>query len=310
MKNVYKLLLALFSVFAISCSEDIDPVGNFRETYILNCILNGNDSTQIAILTTNYSDKNEKPNDLSVKGADIRIWIGDSVYTFKEENFTEENENNKLLSIIYKSEKFVFNKFDTEIEIEALLKNGKRIKGYSNTPSNVIFDKENSTTIIPGPNEFFNLQWKGENVRQYFARLRIIYTEVESGSIHKKIEVPVNLNNNAPVFNEPDNSNSLITRKTALDFAMNEISKNNNTKSDFTIYDAELDILVFDENLSNYYISTHKELDAFSVQVDQIDFSNIEGGYGVFASALKINQPIRIERSYIESFGYKDGTPD
>lgn len=310
MKLTIYIAIVIILITGLSCDENINPVGELRETYLLNCILNGNDSSQIAVLTKNFSEKGSMEIS-SISGADIRVWFGDSVYVFKEEDINGEEFKSLPIKSFYRSEPFDLNAFNKEVEIEALLPNGKRLTGISKTPDFVFFDDENSVTSIPNENEFFRMQWKGDEVRQYFPRLTIFYStpEQDAGKL-LNIEVPYKMNGETPIYKQPDNSNALIIEKRALDYAMDQLSINISNKSLITIFDAKLEILAFDENMSNYYISTHKAPDAISVQVDQVDFSNINGGLGVFASMVKVEESIKILRNYIESFGYKAGIPD
>ena len=65
-----------------------------------------------------------------------------------------------------------------------------------------------------------------------------------------------------------------------------------------------LELYVFDRNLSGYYASVGKIGDSFSIRLDEIDFSNVEGGFGVFGSYISQKLAIAFDEEYINSFGY------
>jgi hypothetical protein len=88
---------------------------------------------------------------------------------------------------------------------------------------------------------------------------------------------------------------------------MKEISGDDPNKDHYIILTAIIDLLVFDRNLSGYYSSVASISDEFSIRLDEIDFSNIDGGFGVFGSYYKQSFVLFFDKLYVESFGYVYG---
>ena len=86
---------------------------------------------------------------------------------------------------------------------------------------------------------------------------------------------------------------------------MQDIAKGDPEKENYFIKNAEFDVIILDDNLAPYYFSIQTFLDGFTVILDQQDYSNIEGGYGVFGSFFKQTHDLIIEPDYIRSYGYK-----
>jgi virulence-associated protein VapD len=58
-------------------------------------------------------------------------------------------------------------------------------------------------------------------------------------------------------------------------------------------------------NLSRYVSSTNQAFDDLTVTVNEADFTNVEGGLGIFGAYVnKIYDNIQFQENYIESFGY------
>src|SRR5690606_8715672 len=114
-KNIKLLILTSFVLIFNSCSDVFNPMGEFKEKFILNCLLRSDSTYQIATLTTNYSTGSIDPSSHNiysfVEGADVRVWFNDSVYLFRDTIITSAGtSNNKLPERFYYSDKFkIFN---------------------------------------------------------------------------------------------------------------------------------------------------------------------------------------------------------
>ena len=99
--------------------------------------------------------------DVSIKGADIKILSGDSVYIFKDSTIDRTDTSR------YKTPfRFYFNNQlnlipNRNLEVEILLPNGRRIRSASETPPKVQFDQQSADVISSqSPNllQFFWMQ--------------------------------------------------------------------------------------------------------------------------------------------------------
>ena len=316
MKNFIKFYLVFLSLTLLSCEEDFNPYGDFKERYIFNCILRGDSTFQIAALSKSYNPATFNPDlireDVSIKGADIRILSGDSVYIFKDSTIDRTDTSR------YKTPfRFYFNNQlnlipNRNLEVEILLPNGRRIRSASKTPPKVQFDQQSADVISSqSPNLlqfFWNAAFSGQH---FFPRLIFTYNRNLNGSIHvMKKEVPIKYSTEGgieePLFSQISVQTNLNVEKDAIIRALNEISAGDPKKQNYAIYEfAVVQVLSLDQNLSRYYSTTNGSLDDLTVRIDEKDYSNIEGGFGIFASYIKDEYKIKFFPEFIQSFGYK-----
>ena len=91
----------------------------------------------------------------------------------------------------------------------------------------------------------------------------------------------------------------------SIDKALREISKDDPNKQNYKIKGALFRILLMDSYLAAYYSSQKTFLDEFSVRVSQPDFSNVHNGLGIVGTYAVKKLQIKIDHSYISTFGYK-----
>ena len=113
-------------------------------------------------------------------------------------------------------------------------------------------------------------------------------------------------NESTPVYPSPGASATIVYNMDAVTRVLQEISENDPNKGNFSIYqNLTFNLCAYDIPASRYISSTGGSIDDLTVSVDVADYSNIEGGYGLFASYSKKNYTkLRFLQNYIESFGY------
>ena len=316
MNNYIKLCLVTFCFTFLSCEEDFNPYGDFKERYIFNCILRGDSTFQVAALTKSYNPATFNPDliteDVAIKGADIRILSVDSVYIFKDSTIARTDTSS------YKTPfRFYFNNYfsltpNKEIEVEVLLTNGRRIKSATKTPPKVQFDQQSADVISDqSPNLiqfFWNAAFSGQH---FYPRLVFTYSRKVNGTIEILTkEVPIKYSTEGgveePIFSQINVQTNLSVEKDAIIRALNEISAGDPNKQNYAIYEfAVVQVLSLDQHLSRYYSTTNASLDDLTVRIDEKDYSNIEGGYGIFASYIKDEYKLKFFPAFVQSFGYK-----
>lgn len=319
-----KLFYTIFlvSLFFISCEDELNPFGEVKDKYVVNLILRGDTTYQAATLLKSFAVEGFDPyankEDQTVKGADIRVWQGDSVYVFKEIT-TDSLDNSRYQgsSTIYVNDKFRMDEKSADIEVEVLLPFGKRLKAFSKTPPPVDFDVQNSTATITGLEDKISMYWTGVGGEVYYqSRLVIRYfKESENRSVSHKIIVPIRYEQKdgtlTAIHEKPSTNIAFFKQRNIIDQTMELIAEPGVlNKLEYAVDAAYFEILSLDKPLSNYYISTNSELDGFSIRVDGTDFTNIDGGFGIFGSYRFQEKRIKIFREYIESFGYQAANPD
>ena len=297
-------------MFAISCENNFDPYGDYQDKYSLTCILSGNTNFQTAVILNSYPPENENGNisERFITNADVRLWQGDSVYIMKDSIIYSETYPDGYKFYFVENLQVQFNK---AIQIEALLENGKRLKSESKTTTDFKFEDNSAVLIPPVSSDVVTFYWKGVENGDYFQpRLRVKYSQIVNG-INKisYAELPVRYQTSngveRPVFPSATNQQSIAYQLSAITKFLNELSGSTN-KSLIAIYQKlDFDVAACDQSLSTYLSSTNSSLDNLSVSLDENDYTNITGGFGIFGSFVsKDYTKIRFLESYIREIGY------
>jgi len=69
-----------------------------------------------------------------------------------------------------------------------------------------------------------------------------------------------------------------------------------------------LELRVFDKNLSAYYLSVNRLNGDYTVRLDAKEFSNINGGYGIFGSFTDQKIAILFDNDYLTRFNFYQKT--
>jgi Domain of unknown function (DUF4249) len=326
-----KKIAAIFFITVImlinySCEENFSPKGNFQQKYILNCIIRGDTSLQTATISKSYNVNGYDPyantNDPFLANAYIRIWVGDNVYFMKDSSITRTDSSryNTPLHFFY-CDNFQAG-INKDLEIQAILPDGKTLEAQTTIPdpvqwnfTNVDTSDTNAFRIPSLGNDYFSFNWyQGSSNGWYLPRFVVIYAKVVNG-VEERHEITVperyeNIGGNIePVYPSPNRNVSSSFQNNALDSIFNQISAGDPDKSHYKIYGGIFELLVFDDNLSKYYSSTNGFLDDYTVRLDENDFTNINGGLGIFGSYLFEKRGALIATEYITSFGYIPANP-
>jgi len=306
----------MFIPLIVSCDADFSPYAEFQDKYSLTCLLRSDTTFQTAVLSHNYlpdqPDPNSYTSDPSIVGADIRVWYNDSVYVL-----SDSSEARTDTSRYTEPFRFYFNdKFNIstqeEIEIEVLLPNGRRLFASSVTPKDIIFSDESDVIVPPVNSDFVSFVWvANEPGAYYLPKFEIKYLQLVNGTTElKTIEVPlkyIDQNGNLePVYPEASNRTSVVYSMESITQTLEKISDGDPNKQNYTMFQTPLfNLLGFDTELSRYASSTSRSLNDLTVTLNTADYTNIQGGFGIFGSYIKKNySPIKFQQNFIESFGY------
>jgi hypothetical protein len=316
-KFVLSMIVFLLVFISFSCEENFSPKTEFIQQYALFCIVSGDTSYQYAFIEKSYNVQGLDPSGYNsntfVKNAEIKIKYNNVEYILKD---SSSLINGKEFDFYFTdSLKPDPNKL---MEISAILEDGKTLTGSTITPKsgNLSFQYEDITsdTYIEQKNEglFFIWHISGTDTTGilYLPKLEINYYKMENGTnVYHQKEVPVSYFRNGDQFlpNYPivTSDMTLTYEMDAINRAMNEISEGDPDKSAYTIIDANFELLLLDNNLAPYYLTIQTFLDGFTVILDQQDYSNIDGGFGVFGSFFKRVLHLSLSRNYVLGFGYR-----
>lgn len=310
------ILLAVSVLFFYSCDEDFNPYAEYEESYALTCILKGDSAFQVATLSHSYSPGEFNPGngaaDPSIIGADIRIWYDDSVYVFKDSSITRTDTSRYNTPFRFYYNNLFKVRTKQSIEIEVLLQNGRRLKARSTTPGEISFQEE-STVLVPPVNiNIVQFYWAQLSEGTFYSsKFELRYLQLINGEHVEKIkEIPIRYIQRGDefeaVFPDPDNGSTIVYNMDAVTRALNEISDGDANKQNYSVYEFPVfDLIAFDLPSSRYVSSTGQSFDDLTVSVNISDYTNIEGGLGIFGSYTRKNYDrVRFYKDYIESFGY------
>jgi hypothetical protein len=309
MKKINLILISIILLTLISCDEDFNPYGEYQEKFAFTCILRNDDNIQTATLFKSYLTP---PSDPSVIGADVRIWYNDSVFVFKDSSITRTDTSRYTTPFsIYYSDQFSVD-YNKSIELEVLLPNGKRLRSYSVTPRKFNFDNESEVLVPPVSTNIIQISWDDLETGIYFSStFTIRYRQNINGEIVEKTKIVplryVEQNGElTPIFPSPTAAPIVIYQLDAVSKALEEISAGDSDKGNYSIYQKiSFSTTAYDLSVSKYISSTGGSFDDLTVSVNVADYSNVEGGFGLFGSYSKRDYTrLRFLQEYIESFGY------
>ncbi len=320
MKKLGILLFAIVVVLSnYSCNNTFDPNATFRERYALNGIMRSDTTLQIVTLSKSYelgSNFNPLSNnqDPAVVGAQVNMWYRDTLYPMKDTTIARQDTSRYKDSVHCYYVNNLKPQADEYVDIEALLPSGILLQSSTKLPDAnpvTFFDQNNDKSVPPSSypeKDFVMVKWTALNNIIYSPKINIIY--YLKGSSEKK-EWPV------PLYYITENGKSVgvYPQQTKLNYvkismetivqALNEIPHGNNNKSDYSISTFNVEVVTYDENLSTYYLSIQNGLDDFTVRLDRPDYSNIQGGYGIFGSYVRTDYAIRFSYNYLKSLGFE-----
>ncbi len=325
MKKLLLLLVLGVSLTTFySCDDEVSPKAELKSIYSLNCVIRNDSTVQIATISRSYDVDGYDPMTNSVdpfiKGAKISLtyFAEQKTYLFKDTVIQRAQDSRYKTPLNFYSLKGFKPERDSKVTIEAVLPNGKVLKAeskvYNLSPYLINTISYTLPKGIQGRN--LNFSWSAlktaeESVFYYVPELYISYSKIQNGKAIKMIKKVPYL-----VYNQDGSEYSLYpsiqTNNTNINFdtfyvrkALLEIGADDPNKSNYIIDKAYFRLFVLDRNLAIYYAAQKTFLDEFSVRVTQPEFSNINGGLGIFGTLSSVERAIPIDARYINSFGYR-----
>lgn len=258
--------------------------------------------------TTGGFDPYLNTEDPFITGADVRVWYKDSVYRFYDTSVVRLDTSRYNPSMnIYLNRRFKVEP-DEPIEVEVMLPNGRRLKSSTKSAGRVTF-LDSSTIFIYGEVKLINIFWASSSVgsNYFLPKFRIIYYKKEGNqnTRHEK-EIPLRYEDNMPV---PFTTNKIPLVSVDLNTikrALNEIAEGDPDKASYSIpLHPIFTVATLDDALCKYYSTSTQSFSSLTVTLDETDYSNIQGGYGIFGSFTSAEyQQLKFTREFITSFGY------
>jgi hypothetical protein len=93
----------------------------------------------------------------------------------------------------------------------------------------------------------------------------------------------------------------------SLSSSMNEIYQGTGDRSQVHIINAVFEIKLCDLTLGTYVAAARTFEDEFSIRISATDFTNVNGGFGIFGTYISETFDLLMSVEYVNSFGYSFG---
>lgn len=307
MKKLILLVVPLL-LFVQACDDSFNPNADFLERNALNGIMRADTSFQVITLTRSYQPEGEPPytdlHGVPITGAEVNVWYQYKLYPFRDSMYV--NENGDEVHFYYNdSLKPVNNEF---IDVEALLPNNLLLRSATQTPSTRYFFFTGSADKIPEDfdGQTLHFEWTHYPDTYYLPRLVMYYFDSSTADeTVKTYQLPAQIDGDGnmvyPVYTR---NNFYEFNRSAINQALINLGAENPDASIFVV-NAALELMILDPALSTYYSSIEGGLDGFTVKTDLPDFTNIEGGFGIFGSFSIKPWTLTFSNDYLGAYGFR-----
>ncbi len=331
MKRAILILSIILFLLFESCNDDFNVNAPFKNVYTLTCILRNDNPIQYAIISKNIYTENGAPPAATgtvqnIKGANVEIYYNNSVFVMRDTTIQLTDSGNTIQVNCYYLGNLVMIPGKI-ISIKATMPDGEILKSTNQIPFCIIApstfpvsyyaddnDKKEYYVKFPGYTWPFIIDNKKINDILSFPRFEIDYEKYEGGTyVNKKTLVPLSY---APptdvngVILSPDldfsfNYYTAYTSLEAVNRTMQEISGSDPFKNNYIITRAFFTITSMDPELTRYYFAYKVYENSFTVKLRPTDYSNIQGGKGIFGIYYIYTNSFVVDKAYINSFGYQ-----
>lgn len=314
-KIILSAVLSAAVLIISGCDDAFAPKTPFVPEYIVYGIIKGDSLTQSLLLAKTYDVNGTNPGfnteSPEIAGATVKIRRKNTTVTMRD-TLLERTDTSRYKAPIkaYYSLGFVPSHGDT-LHLEITTPDGKTLNSRTIVPPSLYLEK--SFYNIGGDRDdnlagSFTLTWRIQSGFLFLPRMQIIYMK-DGDPEQKTVEVPyyyTRINNKDEAVYPFLSSNPYAQfRYDAIDSALVSISRGDPAKNTYRILRANFRVITLDEHFAKYYSSTNGYLDALSVRLDEVVYSNITGGRGVFGSYMITQETFVFNQEYVESFGYR-----
>ncbi|HPN38864.1 MAG TPA: DUF4249 family protein [Melioribacteraceae bacterium] len=310
MKTLILYLSLIVCLFTVSCENEVSPTEEYKEKFIFYSILNSDADKQFA--TVVKSSRTMAGGSQYIKGAEIALYWDNNAAFFRDSVFTyfgKEILDSDKRAYYIRNFPFPLNK---QMEIEVLLPDGKRLLAETTTPDTVSFPKKFNPIIPYEESSLITFNWVPADKNLFIVpKLTFVYYKKINGvfTIQDELEVPITYYEKntvfTPIYPLPQKQTAISYEKAALTRKIASISKGEPNSNDFAIgVFAKFSLQIYDKNLSSYFSSTNQQVGGYQVSLEQSEFSNIKGGFGLFGSYVTQVKKLILDEDYLKQFGY------
>jgi len=312
MKKTLLALLIIPFIFLESCKNDFSINASKKDFYILNCILRNDNSFQYAVISKNiYTESGAPPasnnNGQYIKNASVKIFFNDSVFVMSDTTLQITDSGNITQVDCYYLKKAIISP-GKAISIEATIPDGTILKSEIQQVPLVTCQQLQvrfPPTTTSGYQKDFYFSWSvvGSKIVVFaLPQLIVYYQKYEGGMFVDKIS-SISLSQNFTYLTTCETSLAAINKM------MQDISGNDPNKNYYIINKVIFSVTCLDPELAKYYSVYNTFAEDFTVKLRQTDYSNIDGGKGIFGSCNKFFKSLSVDSLYVKSFGYQFAPP-
>ena len=327
-REILILPIILFILFE-SCNNDFNVNAPYKNIYTLNCILRNDSPIQYAIISNNiYTANGAPPASIpiaqNIKGANVEIYYNNSVFVMRDTTIqlTDSGSTIEVNCYYLKNLVMIPGKI---ISIKATMPDGQILKSTnqilvctispSTFPVSYYPDNEKEYYVkFPGYTWPFKIDKKEISDVLSFPRFEIDYKKYEGGTyVDKKTFVPLSYYYHTDInsfllstnLNFSFNNFTAYTSLEIINKTMQEISGSDPNKKNYIITRVFFTVTSMDPELTRYYYAYEVYSNSYTVKLRPTDYSNIQGGKGIFGIYYKYTRYFFVDQDYINSFGYR-----
>ncbi|MEE9225513.1 MAG: DUF4249 family protein [Bacteroidota bacterium] len=270
-----------------SCEEDFSPKAPFEQKLVVFSLLTAAQDTQYVLISRTYDVEGFDPfrNRLSpdVSDAEVKVIRDDGMTIFFQDTTIQLDSNERYgeEGVAYYAAGFrILPRRLYRLEVQSPAYG--RVTASFGTPDAVrighSIDHETDDLLVTAISR---------GAKGFLIRLFVVYKLTSDKiAVEKALEVPISITNDGErIFPQVDRLNARRFRRDLIAAVLGDALR---SASSGTVEDIGRRVVVWalDPNAYNYYQIVRGFNDPFSVRVDEPDYTNIEGGLGVFGGLL------------------------
>ncbi len=291
-------LLFSIAVILAACDTDFSPKGQYEQRLIVYSILSNRSDSQYVRIYTTYNlsgyDQGEQSSDTQVRGADVQLSDVLGNYELTETTIPRDDKSR------YSSDIVAYMISPCRIQPGrqyslAITSSAGNASATATVPTNGVIYFRNPS-VLRNPDVFNEDIVASAQVsplaRGYLVRFFIdVDVYVGQELVRKRLEVPSGILQNQyqyPILNRrPPEPIQLFNIYFSLDVYKMFRKALVKQYGGFSLQGAMLVLTQVDKNLYNYYGVANGFQDPYSVREDLPDYTNIDGGFGVFGAMIE-----------------------
>lgn len=271
-------LPCLLAILSAGCSESFSPDGPFTPKLVVYAVLSNQSDTQYVRVQSTYPDRNETPS-LDLRGVHVMVTSDSGAVQFRD------------TTLVFTDSTGITRSVGAYVAYSLHVEPGVHY-GFSAASSSLGNVSSNATGLNPGTlfveaSSFDRIGvriYPGQNVRAHIVRLFLEYDTLDdSVFVRRRIEIPTGITPAGEyVYPKPVSSevSEAIFDVSGFEQVVASVRQGRVVRLVRTIFV----LTELDDALYGYYSVVHSFEESGTLRLDEPDFTNINNGFGVFAT--------------------------